>query len=164
MYEKEDFRGFLDRLRKEKELVDIRQAVDIRHIATLVDQSDTALYFHDVIGYDVPVVSGIIRSSRRASLSMGCSGFQEIAANQAATDAPAVADAPIATVASASMPLPNSVIARTIHRIGYACGDVASTTAVEGAVGVFNMTCTSGQTYQASPVRGRYHFRKVGNH
>src|SRR5690349_1378649 len=78
MYEKEDFRGFLDRLRKEKELVDIKQPVDIRHIATLVDQSDTALYFHDVIGYDVPVVSGIIRSSRRASLSMGCSGFPEI--------------------------------------------------------------------------------------
>ena len=78
MYENEDFRGFLDRLRKEKELVDIRQPVDIRHIATLVDQSESALYFHDVIGYDRPVVSGIIRSSRRASLSLGCSGFREI--------------------------------------------------------------------------------------
>jgi len=78
MHEKEDFRGFLERLRKEKELVDIRQPVDIRHIATLVDQSDTALYFHDVIGYDVPVVSGIIRSSRRAALSLGCASFSEI--------------------------------------------------------------------------------------
>ena len=38
MHEKEDFRGFLDRLRKEKELTDIKQPVDIRHIATLVDQ------------------------------------------------------------------------------------------------------------------------------
>jgi len=78
MYEKEDFRGFLERLRKEKELVDIRQPVDIRHIATLVDQSESALYFHDVIGYDMPVVSGIIRSSRRAAISMGCSNFSEI--------------------------------------------------------------------------------------
>ncbi len=78
MIQKEDFRGFLDRLRKEKELTDIRQPVDIRHIATLVDQSDQALYFHNVIGYDVPVVSGIIRSSKRAALSLGCSGFAEI--------------------------------------------------------------------------------------
>jgi 2,5-furandicarboxylate decarboxylase 1 len=78
VYEKEDFRGFLDRLRKEKELTDIRQPVDIRHIATLVDQSDQALYFHDVIGYDMPVVSGIIRSSRRAAISLGCANFSEI--------------------------------------------------------------------------------------
>ena len=71
MYENEDFRGFLERLRAEKELTDIRQPVDLRHIATLVDQSDTALHFHDVIGYDMPVVSGIVRSSRRASLGLG---------------------------------------------------------------------------------------------
>ena len=76
--QREDFREFLDRLRAEKELVDIKQPVDIRHIATLVDQAQTALHFHNVIGYDMPVVSGIIRSSRRAALSMGCSGFPEI--------------------------------------------------------------------------------------
>ncbi len=75
---RENFREFLDRLRAEKELVDIKQPVDIRHIATLVDQAETALFFHNVIGYDMPVVSGIIRSSRRAALSMGCSGFPEI--------------------------------------------------------------------------------------
>jgi len=74
----ESFRQFLDRLRAEKELVDIRQPVDIRHIATLVDQSDTALLFHDVIGYDMPVVSGIIRSRKRAILSMGCGDYPEI--------------------------------------------------------------------------------------
>ena len=49
----ENFRGFLERLRKENELLDIKQAVDIRHIATLVDQSEQALFFHDVIGYDI---------------------------------------------------------------------------------------------------------------
>jgi len=74
----ENFRGFLDRLRGEKELTDIKQPVDIRHIATLVDQSKTALVFHDVIGYDMPVVSGIIRSRERAIMSMGCDSYPEI--------------------------------------------------------------------------------------
>jgi curved DNA-binding protein CbpA len=62
--------------------------------------------------------------------------------------------------ASAAMPLSNAVIARTIGRIGYSCGDVASTSAVDGSPGVFKVTCTSGQTYRAAPVRGRYHFRR----
>ena len=59
---KENFRQFLDRLRQAGELVDLHQAVDIRHIATLVDQAKTALFFHNVIGYKTPVVSGIVRS------------------------------------------------------------------------------------------------------
>ena len=74
----ERFRGFLERLRAERELVDIRQPVDIRHIATLVDQADTALLFHQVNGYEIPVVSGILRSRNRAILSMGCSDYSEI--------------------------------------------------------------------------------------
>ncbi|MDH5247278.1 MAG: UbiD family decarboxylase, partial [Betaproteobacteria bacterium] len=69
---------FLDRLRAEKELTDIRQPVDIRHIATLVDQSESALLFHNVIGYDMPVVSGIIRTRNRAILSMGCADYPAI--------------------------------------------------------------------------------------
>ena len=41
----ENFRQFLDRLRQNSELVDLHQPVDIRHIATLVDQSkDGALF------------------------------------------------------------------------------------------------------------------------
>ena len=75
---KENFRQFLDRLRQAGELVDLHQAVDIRHIATLVDQAKTALYFHNVIGYDMPVVSGIIRSKERATMAMGCETFGEI--------------------------------------------------------------------------------------
>ena len=74
----ENFRDFIEHLRREKELVDIRQAVDIRHIATLVDQSPHALLFHDVIGYGLPVVSGIIRTERRAALGMGCEKYSEI--------------------------------------------------------------------------------------
>lgn len=74
----ESFRQFLDRLRAAGELTDIRQPVDIRHIATLVDQSDKALLFHSVIGYDLPVVSGLIRTQERAVLSMGCNTYGEI--------------------------------------------------------------------------------------
>jgi 2,5-furandicarboxylate decarboxylase 1 len=74
----ENFRGFLDRLREHGQLIDLKQPVDIRHIATLVDQSDKALMFHNVIGYDMPVVSGIIRSQERAVMSMGCSTYSEI--------------------------------------------------------------------------------------
>ena len=74
----ENFREFLERLRQEHELTDIKQAVDIRHVATLVDQSEQALYFHNVIGYKIPVVSGIFRTQRRATLSMGCSKFSDI--------------------------------------------------------------------------------------
>src|ERR1700689_1666677 len=74
----ENFRQFLDRLRQTGELVDLHQPVDIRHIATLVDQAKTALYFHNVIGYGVPVVSGIIRTRERAVMALGCENFGEI--------------------------------------------------------------------------------------
>src|SRR5436309_13785757 len=74
----ENFRQFLDRLRQSGELVDLHQPVDIRHIATLVDQSETALYFHNVIGYDIPVVSGLIRTRERAIAALGCETYREI--------------------------------------------------------------------------------------
>jgi 2,5-furandicarboxylate decarboxylase 1 len=74
----EGFRGFLDRLRGAGQLADLHQPVDIRHIATLVDQSDQALMFHNVIGYDLPVVSGIIRTQERATMSVGCASYGEI--------------------------------------------------------------------------------------
>jgi 2,5-furandicarboxylate decarboxylase 1 len=74
----ETFRGFIDRLRQVGELIDFHQPIDIRHIATLVDQSDKALFFHKVIGYDMPVVSGIIRSRERAMMAMGATEYQEI--------------------------------------------------------------------------------------
>jgi 2,5-furandicarboxylate decarboxylase 1 len=74
----ETFRGFLDRLRQAGEMVDFHQPIDIRHIATLVDQSDKAIFFHKVIGYDIPVVSGIIRTRDRAMMAMGASEYLEI--------------------------------------------------------------------------------------
>ena len=74
----EDMRGFVERLRAAGELIDLHQPVDIRHIATLVDQSDKALMFHKVIGYDMPVLSGIVRTQKRAIMSIGVETFREI--------------------------------------------------------------------------------------
>jgi hypothetical protein len=85
----------------------------------------------------------------------------------AATDALAPSEAlpaetkPVATAAAATLPLPGKVVARTLHRIGYGCGEVASTTAIDGDAGVYKVTCTSGQEYRAAPVRGRYHFSRL---
>src|SRR6201987_728243 len=74
----ENFRQFLDRLRQTGELVDLHQPVDIRHIATLVDQARTALFFHNVIGYDTPVGAGITRTKERAMISMHCETSREM--------------------------------------------------------------------------------------
>lgn len=84
---------------------------------------------------------------------------------QIATDADLVTQAaeesPASSAVASTMPLPNRTIARTIDRIGYACGAVSSTASVEGgAPGVFKVNCTSGQSFQASPVNGRYRFRR----
>ena len=68
---------------------------------------------------------------------------------------------PSVEVTAAKLPLPNAVIARTIGRIGYPCGQVAGATAIEGAPGAFKVTCTSGHSYRAAPVRGRYRFRQL---
>ena len=86
--------------------------------------------------------------------------FVEKATEQAVAEAPA-AETAVAPAVAANMPLPNRTIARTIERIGYACGSVASATE-SGAPGVFTVTCTSGQSYQARPVNGRYRFKRLG--
>jgi hypothetical protein len=90
------------------------------------------------------------------------------AVTQAADPAPSEATAadPLApepsidSAASPSLPLSHAAIAQTIGRIGYACGRVASTTAIEGG-GAFKVTCTSGNSYRAAPVRGRYRFKRL---
>jgi hypothetical protein len=66
-----------------------------------------------------------------------------------------------APAVAASMPLPHQTIARTLDRIGYRCGSVTSATPVDGAGGVYKVTCTSGQSFQAKPVNGRYRFRRL---
>jgi hypothetical protein len=82
-------------------------------------------------------------------------------ADPAPSEGSAVAD-PLAPepAAAPSLPLSHAAIARTIGRIGYACGQVASTSAIEGG-GAFKVTCTSGDSYRAAPVRGRYRFKRL---
>jgi hypothetical protein len=85
---------------------------------------------------------------------------------QRAEDVPEISSEEVAALTSqvsemsAKMPLSDATVARTLSRIGYSCGKVASTSAVEGASGVFKVTCTSGQSYKATPVGGRYRFRR----
>lgn len=86
------------------------------------------------------------------------------ASSSTAADAPAESAPSAATSVVAAMPLANATIAQTIRRIGYACGSVASTEAVSGSKGVFKVTCSSGDSYQATPLHGRYHFRRLGSH
>jgi hypothetical protein len=82
----------------------------------------------------------------------------------AAETPPAAADPAPVSAPAATLPLTSATIARTIERIGYGCGRVVSATGVDGALGVFNITCSSGDTYRAAPVSGRYHFRRTSSH
>ena len=74
----DNLRDFVAKLKEAGELVEVTQPVDVRHIATLVDQSDKALLFTNPIGYKMPVLSGITRSMKRAFMSMGCNSYREI--------------------------------------------------------------------------------------
>lgn len=94
---------------------------------------------------------------------------QQVAESPPAESEPAgvpsdpLAPEPAAKTIAARMPLPGKLIARTIERIGYSCSEVSATAAAEGAgPGVYNVTCSSGETYQATPVHGRYRFRRSG--
>src|SRR2546428_8708044 len=73
IYMEVSFRGFLQTLRKHDELLEISRPVDPRNIAALVPQSDKALLFTNVVGYSMPVVSGLLQSRNRLSLAMGVS-------------------------------------------------------------------------------------------
>jgi hypothetical protein len=111
-----------------------------------------------------------VRSTRTAPAPQPVTAQTELSQPAAAGEAriadlenavAAIDPAPVET--AAAMPLSNATIARTIERIGYSCGQVASTAPAEGGVpGVYTVTCTSGQSYRAAPVRGRYRFRRVG--
>jgi hypothetical protein len=85
--------------------------------------------------------------------------FEQIAEASAVEAAPALAEDAPAETASASLPLSKASIARTIARIGYRCGRVASTSHILG--NVFKVTCTSGDSYRAAPINGRYRFKRL---
>lgn len=81
--------------------------------------------------------------------------------NVESTGDPLAAEVAAPQPVASKLPLPKSVIERTIEKIGYACGSVSSLTPIEGAPGVFTVKCASGYSYRAAPVGGRYHFRRL---
>lgn len=108
-----------------------------------------------------------VSGSQAAASADGAPASDQIAENgpdataaSAAAASSAGAPAAVATIASAGLPLAGKLMARTIERIGYACGEVASATPVDGRAGAYKVTCTSGDTYRAAPQHGRYHFRR----
>jgi len=108
-----------------------------------------------------------VRTSRAvppaAAAETGVTPEVEQAASGASEVDPLAPTGDIDQRTSASMPLPRDTVARTIGRIGYRCGSVASMTPIEGAPGAFKVTCASGDSYRAAPVRGRYHFRRMAS-
>ena len=109
----------------------------------------------------------VVRAVRRAQLPATEAERQLIQppsdlAGPAGTDPVAPETSPAPTVAAA-MPLSHDTVARTLDRIGYRCGSVASATPVDGSAGIYRVTCTSGQSFQARPVNGRYRFRRLAS-
>jgi len=66
-----NFRGYLDALKRNDELIVISKSTDLRDVAALVPQSDKALLFTNVRGYSMPVASGLLQSRNRLALAMG---------------------------------------------------------------------------------------------
>lgn len=117
-------------------------------------------------------VAAPVRDERAERRQVAAADAQPINAAESAiaANAPPAVDAAVSgagagvpKAVATTLPLPNRTIARTIARIGYSCGTVLSTTSVEGAApGVYKVVCSSGETFQATPVRGRYRFRRYG--
>jgi len=84
----EDLRGFMKRLEREGELLNIRKEVDARYISALVAQCDKAVYFEKVSGFDFPVLSGLLNTRRRVALAMRVSDAEIGGKFQEAIDHP----------------------------------------------------------------------------
>jgi 2,5-furandicarboxylate decarboxylase 1 len=68
---KANFRDYVNVLRKNDELLEITKPVDLRNVAALVAQSEKALLFKNLLGYSMPLVSGLLQSRKRVALGMG---------------------------------------------------------------------------------------------
>jgi hypothetical protein len=114
----------------------------------------------DATSTDTPLVA----STDQAQATQTASDQASTASDQtAATQTPAIADStPAVTPAAATLPLPAATIARTIERIGYSCSSVVSSSTL--SPGVFKIVCSSGDSYEAAPVHGRYRFHRAGSH
>jgi hypothetical protein len=87
---------------------------------------------------------------------------EPIMAEATAPEQPPAEETRLVEAAARNLPLSHAAIAQTIGRIGYPCGRVTSTSQVLG--NVFKVTCTSGDSYRAAPIHGRYRFKRLGSH
>jgi 2,5-furandicarboxylate decarboxylase 1 len=96
------FREFLRLLGDHDELLEIGAAADLRNVAALVPQADKALLFTNLIGYEIPIASGLLQSRTRMSLALGVPYDQIGAKLQCAMEHPiaprTVKDAPVKDV------------------------------------------------------------------
>jgi 2,5-furandicarboxylate decarboxylase 1 len=87
-----DLRSYLDVVRKAGEVAEIRRAVDpVRELGAVLkacERADKAAFFHQVKGFDVPVVGGLLSSPRRIALALGCDVAEVGARMAAATERP----------------------------------------------------------------------------
>lgn len=74
-----EFRDAIDSLREAGQLQEIDRPVDIRYLGTLVEETDKALLFTNVDGYDMRFIAGILTSRERMAIAYGCE-FGEIQA------------------------------------------------------------------------------------
>ena len=64
------FREYIELLRDNDELLDIRKPVDLRDVAALTAQSDRALLFENPVGYSIPVACGLLQKRERLGLAL----------------------------------------------------------------------------------------------
>ncbi|MAH22038.1 MAG: carboxylyase [Thaumarchaeota archaeon] len=74
---KKGFRDFLEILETNEELLRVKSEVDLRYVSAIINQTEKAVLFEQVTGYDISVVGGIIGSRRRLALAVG-DEFQKI--------------------------------------------------------------------------------------
>ncbi|MDF2873380.1 MAG: ubiD 2 [Sporomusa sp.] len=65
-------RDFLRILEQNEELVVVNKKVNPLHVSALISDSNKAVLLRDVDGYDMPIVGGLVRDTRKIALGLEC--------------------------------------------------------------------------------------------
>ncbi len=73
-----DLRSYLEVLKANGELLEVKKAVSLEHeigsvLASLERKSAEAALFTNVVGHDIPVAGGLLSDHRKIALALGCS-------------------------------------------------------------------------------------------
>ena len=66
-----NFRSFLRMLESESELARVSKEVDVRYVPALVAESDQAVLFENLEGFDTELVSGLLNTRKRLAIAFG---------------------------------------------------------------------------------------------